>query len=159
MFNRFAKSARRAAEEARRVAGELGSPTVEAEHVLIAVLRTDEIARRLLSGAGLDEGAIREAVDDEMRRSLAAVGVPGAAWDVQFTPRREPPAWATSAKRVLEGALELAADRGDHRIGPVHVLASALSGARGTLPRALDGAGVDRRALADDAAAAAGLVP
>jgi len=153
MFNRFVKSARQVAEEAGRTANGLGSPTVEAEHVLLAVARTDVAARHLLAEAGLEEEGLLDALEAEERISLAAIGLSSADVETRFSPWCTAPRWSTSGKRVMEGALRVAAARGDNRIVPAHILVSALSATRGTVPRALDAAGVDRAALAERAAA------
>jgi ATP-dependent Clp protease ATP-binding subunit ClpA len=149
MFERFAKDARvvvaRAAEEAR----ELGSPTVEAEHMLLA-LAADAAAPTgaLLAAAGLDHDGVRAALERETERSLAAVGV--AVPDLPEAPRdrRRQPRFAASIKRALERAARVAGARDDRRMITPHLLIGVLRADVGTVPRALAAAGVDRVALA-----------
>jgi len=141
MAERFAKDVRRevlrrAVEEARAA----GSRTIEAEHLLLA-LSDDE----LLAGAGLDHDALLGALDRETERSLAAVGVELASFELPPARRtgREP-RFAASAKVALHRAVQLAQGRRDRRIGRGHLLIGILRAERGTVPRALDVAGVDR---------------
>ncbi|WP_053226970.1 Clp protease N-terminal domain-containing protein [Solirubrobacter soli] len=145
MFQRFTGDARERVTEAMAIAREMGAMSVEAEHLLLAVARSDSPAGRLLADAGLDEDALREALAAETTRSLAAVGVTVDA--LHFSPFVQSPKLGTSAKTVLEQSMRMAVGRGDKHIGSEHLTMAALMPARGTVPRALDGAGVDRAAL------------
>ena len=145
MFNRFTKDARRIVEDAIEVARELGATTVEAEHLLLAVTRRDTPVALVLSRHGLDDEGLRAALVAETERSLAAVGV--TAESLTFSPFLDTPRLAASARSALELALRVALERGDHRIGVGHVVLGALRPARGTVPRALAIAGVDREQL------------
>jgi len=152
MLERFAKDVRAAVlraanEEAQR----LGSASVEAEHLLLA-LAADESspAGRLLADHGLDHDGVRAALERETESSLAAVGV--ALGDFAFpdapTSRRRSPKLAASSKRALERAAHMAIARGHRRITAGHLLLGILRADVGTVPRALAGAGVDRIPLA-----------
>jgi ATP-dependent Clp protease ATP-binding subunit ClpA len=145
MFNRFTQDARRVAEEAPRVARELGDSAVEAEHLLLAAARHDDAVARALCDQRLDFDGIATALAAETDRSLAAVGI--SADELTFSPFVETPRYATSAKWALELSLRLALERGDRRIGTGHVVLAVLRAQRGTVPRALALAGVDRTAL------------
>ncbi len=138
----------RAAEEQ---APALGSPTVEAEHLLLA-LASDRggPAARLLAEVGLDPDGLRAALDHETERSLAAVGVRLGDFALPDPPRapRRRPKLATSAKAALERAVRIAVAHGDRRVGAEHLLLGVVRAELGTVPRALDAAGVDRVALA-----------
>jgi ATP-dependent Clp protease ATP-binding subunit ClpA len=147
MFNRFAKDARHTVGDAVEVAREVGSPTVEAEHLLLAVAREDSPTARALAAHGLDFEGLQAALERETERSLAAVGV--AAQPGGFSPWMSGPRFGTSAKRALERALRAAEARGDRRIGSVHVALGVLKANVGTVPRALQIAEVDRQALSD----------
>jgi D-alanyl-D-alanine carboxypeptidase len=129
----------------------LGSPTVEAEHLLLA-LAADRAgpAGRLLAEVGLDPDGLRAALDHETERSLAAVGVRLADFALPDPPRapRRPPKLATSAKTALERAVRVAAAHGDRHVAGAHLLLGVVRAELGTVPRALDAAGVDRVALA-----------
>jgi ATP-dependent Clp protease ATP-binding subunit ClpA len=155
MFNRFAKEAREVALQAERLACELGSPAIEAEHLLLAVARRPASpAGRALAEAGLDGDALVLALDAETDRSLAAAGV--ALSRVELPPpgpSTTKPRWATSAKLALERALRVSLVRADKRIGPGHIVLGVLQAPTGTVPRALECAGIDRTELADRVAA------
>jgi ATP-dependent Clp protease ATP-binding subunit ClpA len=141
MFGRFTGPARAVVTDARAIAYEQRSPTVEAEHLLLAAARRPSPLR----AAGLDYETLLGALEAERTRSLAAVGIaidpPAAA------PPVEQPRFATSAKAALERAVRAAAGRRDKRIDDRHVVLGVLSARAGTVPRALEIAGVDRAAL------------
>ncbi len=146
MFNRFTKGAGKLVTEAVDLAHELGSTTVEAEHLLLAAVRRDDAAATVLRGHGLDYDRLEAALTAETERSLAAVGVT-ATTTPHFTRFPSKPRFATSAKVTLEGALKIAAERRDKQISAGHVVLAALRPNRGTVPRALELAGVDRNEL------------
>lgn len=103
---------------------------------------------------GLDPEGIRKALDREQERSLAAVGVSASSYDLPAEAAlASKPTWATSAKLAMERAYKLAAERSDTRIDPGHILLGVLDARLGTVPRALEAAGVDRLELARRAGA------
>jgi ATP-dependent Clp protease ATP-binding subunit ClpA len=146
MFERFTQTARDTVTEASLIARDAGATTIEAEHVLLAVTHSDTPAARVLADAGLDDEGLRAALAAETARSLAAVGV-SADPDLRFSPFVKTPRFGHSAKLVLERALKIAVARGDRTIGAEHLTLAALRPAVGTVPRALEVAGVDRAAL------------
>jgi D-alanyl-D-alanine carboxypeptidase len=138
MFERFSHEAREVVKAAEAEARELGSPTIEAEHLLLALAdRVDA-----LPAVGLDHDGVLTALDAERDRSLAAVGVSASDFQPPLLPTK--PKFATSAKSALELALRAAVVRGDKRILPGHLLLGVLRPQAGTVPRALAQAGVDR---------------
>ena len=141
MFERFSHDAREVVKVAEAEARELGSPAIEAEHLLLAL--ADRVAA--LPAAGLDHDGVLAALDAERDRSLAAVGVSASGFEPSPLPTK--PKFATSAKSALELALREALVRGDKRILPGHVLLGVLRPQAGTVPRALQQAGVDRDEL------------
>ena len=147
MFERFTKDARRIVTDAVTIARDLGAAGVEAEHLLLAATRGDDPVAGALAAAGLDEDGLSSALVMETERSLAAVGVSADA--PAFSPYVEKPRLATSAKSALGGSLRISVERGDKRIGAGHVVLAVLRPSRGTVPRALSLAGVDRDALRD----------
>lgn len=151
MFNRFVKDAREVARQAEEIARELASPAIEAEHLLLALTeRPGTTAQTVLTEVGLDHGEVQEALDRENERSLAAVGVSAAAFDLSpAADAATRPRWATSAKLALERSLEVAVARDDNRIEPGHILLGLLQASVGTVPRALEGAGIDRTDVAN----------
>jgi ATP-dependent Clp protease ATP-binding subunit ClpA len=142
MPHRFTKEARLVVGDSIQVARDLGAPSVEAEHLLLAVAAGDAPVARVLSAAGLDFDGLAAALVAETTRSLAAVGVTADA--LAFSPFVERPRLATSAKLALERSLKVAVARNDKHIGSEHITLGALRATTGTVPRALECAGVDR---------------
>jgi ATP-dependent Clp protease ATP-binding subunit ClpC len=134
MFQRFTKDARAIVLDAHAIARELGSPTVEAEHMLLASARTGRIA-------GLDEHTLRDALERETERSLAAVGV--TAGTPEFSPYVGDPKLATTAKTALQNALRESVARNDKTIGAAHITAAILRPKHGTVARALQIGGLE----------------
>jgi ATP-dependent Clp protease ATP-binding subunit ClpA len=126
------------------------SPSIEAEHVLLALTSSQGgQARDLLAEAGLDHDAVEMALAADVERSLAQVGVRLAAGRMprsSFFPGRKPRLGA-SAKSVLHRTVAAARGGSQNRIEPRHVLVGLLNARVGTVPRALDLAGIDRPAL------------
>ena len=120
-------------------AGRDRSPTVEAQHLLLAVLGDNAVE-------DLDQDTFRVALEREFEHSLSAAGVSAAAFDLAPAtpdPDRSPNLGA-SVQLALERGLK-AAGRSAPR--PVHLLIGILSAEVGTVPRALGQAGVDRAEL------------
>ena len=110
MFERYTEKARRVIFFARYEASEFGTPAIEAEHILLGLLRED---RALIHGLYLDADSDIEAIRKEIAaRSLKRVKVP-ASVDLPLSP---------SAKSVLSYAAD-ESERFQHRhIGTVHLL-------------------------------------
>ncbi|MEU4703263.1 Clp protease N-terminal domain-containing protein [Nonomuraea dietziae] len=136
-----------------------GSPTVEAQHLLLAVAAQEGTApQRLLASAGLDHQAVLAALDREFDHSLSAVGVSRASFGLSrsSTPVNRTPTMGATAKLALERGFAAGPRKKDLR--PAHVLLGILQAEVGTVPRALALAGVDRtdlltrvqNAIADD---------
>jgi ATP-dependent Clp protease ATP-binding subunit ClpA len=145
MLERFVGEARAVATQAQQEARALGSRSVEAEHLLLALAgESGSAARDVLHDAGLDPDAVRAALDVDFAASLAYAGVEleRFALPEPAMARREP-RWGASAKAALAGALEVARARGDRRISPGHILLAVLHAEEGTVPRALRRAGPD----------------
>jgi D-alanyl-D-alanine carboxypeptidase len=156
MFGTFAAESRKVVASACRIATELESSTVEAEHLLLAVARQPaSSAHRVLVEAGLGYDELRQALQAEYEASLAVVGVSVSDFDVTSTARRrDKTKWGTSAKLALERCAKIVAARRDRRVLVGHIVLGVLRAPAGTVPRALDQAGVDRVALSDRVAAA-----
>jgi D-alanyl-D-alanine carboxypeptidase len=156
MFGTFAAESRKVVESACKIATELESSTVEAEHLLLAVAREPASpAHRMLLDAGLDYDELRQALQAEFEASLAVVGVSVTDFDVRSVARRRGPVkWGTSAKLALSRCAKIAAARRDRRVLAGHIVLGVLRAPAGTVPRALDQAGVDRIALSDRVASA-----
>jgi ATP-dependent Clp protease ATP-binding subunit ClpA len=148
MFERFTREARQVVRAAETHAGRLGSPTIEAEHLLLALADCQPV----LADVGLDHDGVLAALDDERERSLRAVGVSAADFDLPPAPVTRP-RMAASSKLALERALRAAVARSDKRIAGGHLLLGVLAAEAGTVPRALAIAGIDRQELRALAAA------
>ena len=151
MFERFPRSSRRVVQQARDEAAELGSPNVEAEHVLLALARdSDPVVRRVLDQAGIHHEGLVEALEAQERAALAAVGV--SREEVGLPSRRPPlrrtPAWSTSSKQTIGRAHKVAVARHDRRIEPGHLLLAILRSEAGPVSRTLAFAGADPVGLA-----------
>ena len=156
MFERFTREASTAVKDAEAEARDLGSPTIEAEHLLLALTRQapDTAVARALSEAGLDHDRVAQALADERERSLAAVGISIGDFDLPAPRPATKPRLAAGAKSALEHALRISLERADRRIDGGHILLALLRAEAGTVPRALSEAGVDRRELNDITTAA-----
>jgi ATP-dependent Clp protease ATP-binding subunit ClpA len=156
MFERFTREARLVATGAEREARELGSPAIEAEHLLLALTALDRTTAvgGVLADIGLDHDRMIEALDAERERSLMAVGISIGDFDVPPPRPSVKPRMAAGAKSALEHALRISLARSDKRIESGHILLALLRAEAGTVPRALREAGVDRSELNDRTAAA-----
>lgn len=148
MFERFTHDARRVVKSAETLASGLGSPTIEAEHLLLALADCQPV----LADVGLDHDGVLAALDEERVRSLLAVGISAADFDLPPAPLTRPRI-AASSKLALARAVRAAVDRSDKRIAGGHVLLGVLAAEAGTVPRALAIAGIDRQELRDRAVA------
>jgi ATP-dependent Clp protease ATP-binding subunit ClpA len=161
MFERFVNEARAVVAGAEPEARELGSRTIEAEHLLLALTtRAHTPVQGVLAEAGLDHEAVVAALDAEFEHSLLAVGVSASDFDFDVGRGRPVPGgrprFATSSKLALERALRIAKAWYDRRIEPAHILLGILRAEAGTVPRALAAANVDRAELAAAATATIG---
>jgi ATP-dependent Clp protease ATP-binding subunit ClpA len=158
MVTRLAPDARTLFATAEREARTTRSPYVEAEHLLLAMSAapgTD--AGRILASVGLTHDAIEQALGQEFAVSLATAGVTvGAGGPLPSSP--EPSRrlrLGASFKAAMERSVTAAS--GSRQIRPAHLLLGVLGARLGTVPRALQLAGVDqvelttltRQALAD----------
>jgi ATP-dependent Clp protease ATP-binding subunit ClpA len=156
MFERFTREARLAVTAAEAEARGLGSPTIEPEHLLLALAQLVQAGPlgAALTEVGLDHDAVLDALDAERERSLMAVGISIGDFDLPPAGPSNKPRMAAGAKSALEHALRISLARGDKRIGSGHILLALLRSQAGTVPRALNEAGIDRAALSDRVAAA-----
>ncbi len=102
MFNRFTGDARRVVRCAEREARSLGSSSIEAEHLLLALTWTNDVT---MAAAGLDRETVIGALEAERERSLMAVGIAAGDFDVPSRRIEGRPAIAASARIALERAL------------------------------------------------------
>jgi ATP-dependent Clp protease ATP-binding subunit ClpA len=138
MFERFTREARAVVRDADTEARRLGSPTIEAEHMLLALTRRAPL--------GLDRDDVLSALEAEREQSLKAVGIVAGDFDLPPAPVTRP-RMAASAKLALERSLRASVKRSDRRIEAGHILLGVLAAEAGTVPRALALADIDRDAL------------
>jgi ATP-dependent Clp protease ATP-binding subunit ClpA len=126
------------------------SPTIEAEHLLLALSGPQGgEAHRLLTEAGLDHNAIQLALAADVERSLASVGVrlgKSGMPRASFFPGKKVRVGASTKWALHRAAAACKARRGSE-IAPSYLLLGVLNARLGTVPRALDLAGIDRPAL------------
>ena len=156
MFERFTREARLVVTAAETEARELGSPTIDAEHLLLALANLDRATTvgGVLAEVGLGRDDVIAALEAERERSLAAVGISIGDFDVSPPRPTTKPRMAAGAKGALEHALRISLVRADKRIESGHILLALLRAEAGTVPRALKEAGIDRTELNDQTAAA-----
>jgi ATP-dependent Clp protease ATP-binding subunit ClpA len=135
-------------EQAGHHASKDGSATIEAQHLLLAIAaQQGTTAHQVLTSVGLDQHAIRQALDREFQHSLRAAGVSLAAFDLP-RPSSDPERSArvgASAKLALERGVAAAARKKD--LQPAHLLLGILEARVGTVPHALALADVDQADL------------
>jgi ATP-dependent Clp protease ATP-binding subunit ClpA len=141
----FANPASSIIERALDEAVELGSPTVEAEHLLLAIAVRGGGAAEILHRAGLTHDAILAALQHHTEATLAVVGVTETAFGAARPLRidRGRLRIAASMRQALKRAGDTASERRARTMSPGNLLHAVLSPARGTVPRALALAGVD----------------
>jgi ATP-dependent Clp protease ATP-binding subunit ClpA len=135
-------------EQAGHHASKDGSATIEAHHLLLAIAaQQGTTAHQALTSVGLDQQAVREALDREFEDSLRAAGVSLPAFDLpQPSSDPEPSARiGASAKLALERGVAAAARKKD--LQSAHLLLGILEAGAGTVPRALALAGIDQADL------------
>ncbi len=147
MFERFTADARQVVERAEREARFSGSPSIEAEHLLLALACGSGPVAHTLQGCGLDFDRTRAAIDDHFERTLAAIGIDAGGFALPPAPPSANPRFGASSKLALERALRAAAERKDRRLRSEHVLLGVLRAEAGTVPRVLAAEGVERDAI------------
>jgi ATP-dependent Clp protease ATP-binding subunit ClpA len=139
MFERFTEDARAAVHAAVSDAKASSQPTVEAEHLLLALATSPE-----LQSVGLDREQLAEALIEEERRSLLAVGLSAEHYQQPQSPSRaQKPRFGASAKLALERGVKLAQMRDGRQFRSQELLGGVLAAQHGRVPRALDLAGID----------------
>jgi hypothetical protein len=114
MFERYTEKARRTIFFARYEASQFGAQAIEAEHILLGLLRDDkQLAQHIFSTPYSEIEAIRKAIEatDPWREKISAsVDLPLSA----------------AAKRVLSYAADESDRLGDRHIGTEHLLLGIL---------------------------------
>jgi ATP-dependent Clp protease ATP-binding subunit ClpB len=139
-FDRFTEKAQEALLEAQSLAREYHHGQVEAEHLLLALLRqTDGVPVAILTRLGANAAAMRGAVEQGLAQAPKVYG------------QGDEPALGVSLRDALEAAQQEAQRLRDEYVSTEHLLLGLLSGggraagaAGGTAARLLARAGVDR---------------
>ena len=136
-------------EQALDEAVSLGSSTVEAEHLLLALAVRDAKSASALWGVGLDHATIIRILDAQTAASLRVVGVTAfvSATARPLAVKRGRLRLGASTKRALQMAAMLAHEERSRSTTGRHLLMALLRPAHGTVPRALALAGVDAELL------------
>ncbi|MFF2277192.1 Clp protease N-terminal domain-containing protein [Agromyces sp. NPDC058126] len=128
-----------------------GAPSVEAEHLLLAIASGHDAAGRTLAAFGLDRAGVDAALRGERERSLRAAGIEPVAEERLLATRQSRPRWGATVREALRRA-DFSVHRGRRRaererLAVADALVGILRADLGTVPRALAYAGVDRVAL------------
>jgi ATP-dependent Clp protease ATP-binding subunit ClpA len=137
----------RSIEEAAR----RGAAKVEAEHLLLSIAASGDVAAGALADAGLDYAGVEAALRGERERALRAAGIEPVAEERLHATGNSRPGWGASIREALNrGNFKARRDRsraGRERLAVADALIGVLRADLGTVPRALAYAGVDRAAL------------
>ncbi|MFF2372584.1 Clp protease N-terminal domain-containing protein [Agromyces sp. NPDC058110] len=128
-----------------------GATKVEAEHLLLSIAASRDLASTVLADVGLDHSGIETALRLEREHALASAGVEPVADERLRAARDARPGWGSSIRDAL-GRGNFSARRGRpradrERLAVADALLGVLRADVGTVPRALAYAGVDRAAL------------
>jgi ATP-dependent Clp protease ATP-binding subunit ClpA len=153
MFERFAASARIAVEDAKYEAARRGDRRVGTEHLLLALLRNDDIAQLI----GVDGETAHVAAEELDRSALAAIGMEldtyqpaGRAALGRMVPL------TAGAKAVIQQSLATAATEKARTITTRHIMLALLDRPQPDPTASLFAAlSVDRREVRDRLATAA----
>lgn len=123
MFERFTQSARAVVEDARYEAAHRGDRRIGSEHLLIAVLHDETLARVV----GADAAAARDAADLLDRTALAAIGFDlGGAKPTGGPIPSSRLALTSGSKAVIQQTLANAATEKARRMTTRHILLALL---------------------------------
>ena len=128
-----------------------GAARVEAEHLLLAIAGSGDVAAGALADAGLDHAGVEAALRGEREHALRAAGVEPVAEERLQATGTSRPGWGASIREALKrGNFTARRDRSRaerERLAVADSLIGVLRADLGTVPRALAYEGVDRAAL------------
>ncbi|HAV40009.1 MAG: ATP-dependent Clp protease ATP-binding subunit [Aquificota bacterium] len=127
MFEKFTEKARQIILQAREEAIELGHTYLGSEHILLSLIREDDLPSLILSRFGLTPEKVRKAIMGQITRG-------SHSGEILFAP---------DAKRVLEFAVEEARILHHQFVGPEHLLIGVVREKTGLGGRILRGFGLD----------------
>ena len=132
-------------------AGARGAAKVEAEHLLLAIAASGDVAAGALADAGLDYAGVEAALRGEREHALRAAGIEPVAEERLQATGTSRPGWGASIREALKrGKFAARRDRSRatrERLTVADSLIGVLRADLGTVPRAFAYAGVDRAAL------------
>jgi len=134
MFDKFSERSAEVFVNAQEEAKELGHSYVGTEHILLAILKLNDVSlKAILENHGINYSRIRNEII-----SIVGMGMRGFIMSPQMTPR---------AKRVTELAYEEAKRLGEEKIEPEHLLLGILREGEGIAVHILKKIGVDLQQL------------
>ncbi|OMH40986.1 ATP-dependent Clp protease ATP-binding subunit [Desulfurobacterium indicum] len=134
MFEKFTKKARQIVIKAKEEAVTLRTPYLGTEHLLLVLLKEDEIVNQIISKYNISKIRIQEMVIHQIQPSPDEVDVNTIA----FT---------TEARRALEQAVEEAKILGHAYVGPEHIFIGLAKERLGLAGRILRSYGLDHYTL------------
>jgi ATP-dependent Clp protease ATP-binding subunit ClpB len=138
-MNRLTQKSQEALQDAQTAAVRLSHSEVDGEHVLLALLESQEgIAARLLNQAGVNTDELRDAVTAELSRRPKLSGPAPAPGQVLLTQR---------TARMLEAADREARRLKDDYVSVEHLLIALTEDGTATTGRLLSNAGASRESL------------
>ncbi|RLJ71059.1 ATP-dependent Clp protease ATP-binding subunit ClpC [Hydrogenivirga caldilitoris] len=127
MFEKFTERARQVILQAREEALDLGHSYLGSEHILLALIRDEDIPTLVMSRFGLTTDKVRKAIMGQVNRG-------SHTGEILFAP---------DAKRVIEFAVEEARILHHQFVGPEHLLIGIVREKTGLGGRILRGFGLD----------------
>ena len=138
-FDRFTERAQDAAMRAYEVLQRNGHTQVDTEHLLMALIEQPEgVIAEILQQSGADPEAIKERIDEELKRSPRTQIYGGGVGQVYITPR---------LKRVIDQSNEEASKLKDDYISTEHLFLAIASERNTPASRILAEAGVTRQRI------------
>ncbi len=134
MFERFTQKARKIIINAKEQAVALRCEKLGTEHILLALLRDDEITNQILSKYNISKPRIQEIIISQVQP---------ATYDVDINTIT----FSTEARRVLEHALEESKILGHAYVGPEHLFIALAKEKLGLAGRILRSYGLDHYTL------------
>ncbi|WP_457567850.1 ATP-dependent Clp protease ATP-binding subunit [Desulfurobacterium sp.] len=134
MFEKFTKKARQILIKAKEEAVALKTPYLGTEHLLLVLLKEDEIVNQIISKYNISKIRIQEMIIHQIQPSPEAVDVNTIA----FT---------TEVRRALEQAVEEARIFGHAYVGPEHIFIGLAKERLGLAGRILRSYGLDHYTL------------
>jgi ATP-dependent Clp protease ATP-binding subunit ClpA len=137
MFERFTQDARRALFFSRHEAHQLGSQSIETEHLLLGILREPKpFIAHLLETAGVTADRLRRRISERV-----GVQAPAAEYSIEIT-------FSTDVKQVIRLAND-ESDSLEHYVGTEHLLIGLLDLKRGLAANFLNEHGLTLAPLRD----------